>query len=64
LIQHRAIDTIETTASEAIAACSEGDERRTNLAILRKLLRHEPEDVIGLRRAVAKRLLKVGKCSV
>jgi alkylation response protein AidB-like acyl-CoA dehydrogenase len=64
LVEHRAINTIEVTASEAIAACSEGDERRANLAIVRKLLRHEPVDAIALRRALAKRLLAARKYSV
>lgn len=61
LMQHRALKTIENTASEAIAACSEGDERRTNLAILRKLLRHDLIDVIGLRRQAAKKLIESGR---
>jgi len=64
LNERRALNTIENTASEAIPACSEGDERRTNLAILRKLLRHEPVDVIGLRRRAAKKLVEMGRYSV
>jgi alkylation response protein AidB-like acyl-CoA dehydrogenase len=64
LMEHRAVNKIETMASEAIAACSEGDERRANLAILRKLLRHEPADVIDLRRKVAKRLITMKKYGV
>ncbi len=62
-MQH-ALREIERAATETIAACSDGDERRTNLAILRKLLRHDITDVIALRRTVAQRLCNLGKYTV
>jgi alkylation response protein AidB-like acyl-CoA dehydrogenase len=61
LFAHQAMNEIERVATEAVAVCSEGDTRRTNLAVLRKLTRREAADVIGLRRDVAKRLVEHGK---
>ena len=44
-----------------IAACSEGDELRAGLAMLRKLTRRDTSDVIGIRRQVASGLLEAGR---
>ncbi len=55
-----AMDKIETTARKLLAACAEGDTLRTHLAVLRRLAKREPVDVIGLRRKIAKRLLESG----
>jgi alkylation response protein AidB-like acyl-CoA dehydrogenase len=52
-----AMDAIESTARTVLAACSEGDTLRTNLAVLRRLAKREPVDIIALRRKVAKRLI-------
>ncbi len=58
LFSHDAMNTIERAATDVISFCSEGDTRRTNLGVLRKLARREVPNVIELRREVAKRLLE------
>jgi hypothetical protein len=58
LFAHDAFNTIERAATDVITFCSDGDARRTNLAVLRKLTRREVPNVIELRREVAKRLLE------
>jgi len=56
-----AMDTIEMTARTLLAACSEGDALRVNLAVLKRFTRYEPVDVIGLRRRIARRLQQAGR---
>ena len=56
-----AMDAIEITARTVLAACSEGDTLRTNLAVLRRFAKREPVDIIALRRKVAKRLLEANR---
>jgi alkylation response protein AidB-like acyl-CoA dehydrogenase len=56
-----AMDVIESTARTVLAACSEGDALRTNLAVLRRFAKREAVDVIALRRKVAKRLLEANR---
>jgi alkylation response protein AidB-like acyl-CoA dehydrogenase len=51
------IEQTEATAKAVLAACSEGDALRTNLAVLRRFTKFEPADVIALRRRIAERLL-------
>ena len=41
---------IEITARTVLAACSEGDTLRANLAVLRRFAKYEPVDAIELRR--------------
>jgi alkylation response protein AidB-like acyl-CoA dehydrogenase len=53
-----AMARIEMSARTVLAACSEGDALRTNMAMLRRLTKYEPVDAIGLRRAIAGRLLE------
>jgi len=55
-----AMDTIESAARAVLAACSEGDPLRTNLAVLRRFARRDPVDCIGLRRKISRRLLDLG----
>jgi len=43
----------EQAAKRVLAACGEGDMLRTQLAILRRLAKATPADVVGLSRAVA-----------
>ncbi|HEX5430778.1 MAG TPA: acyl-CoA dehydrogenase family protein [Bryobacteraceae bacterium] len=52
-----AMDRIEISARRVLAACSEGDALRANLAVLRRFAKRDPIDTIGLRRAIAARLL-------
>jgi Acyl-CoA dehydrogenase, C-terminal domain len=44
---------IEASARTALAASVEGDMLRTQLAVLRRMIKREPADTIGLRRKVA-----------
>jgi butyryl-CoA dehydrogenase len=52
---------IEMFARPVLAACSEGDALRTNMAILRRFAKSDPVDTIGLRRRIAERLLSAGR---
>lgn len=52
---------IERSGREVIAACSEGDTMRTNLAVLRRFTKVEPVNAVAMRRAVAQRLLSAGR---
>jgi alkylation response protein AidB-like acyl-CoA dehydrogenase len=51
---------VERAARRVLAAVAEGDMLRTQLAILRRLLKHTPEDTIALSRTVARRQLDAG----
>ena len=59
-----AMDTIESTARTGLASCSEGDELRTNLAVLRRFTKRDAIDVIALRRRIAARLIEAGRYAV
>src|SRR5713226_7647939 len=48
---------IEITARTVLAACSEGDNLRANLAVLRRFAKYEPVNAIDLRHKIAGRLL-------
>jgi alkylation response protein AidB-like acyl-CoA dehydrogenase len=48
---------IEASARTALAASVEGDMLRTQLAVLRRMIKREPADTIGLRRTVADAVL-------
>jgi alkylation response protein AidB-like acyl-CoA dehydrogenase len=61
LFAQHAMNELVRAAEEVVAYCSEGDTRRTNLAVLRKLTRRDAADVIQLRRDAARRLLDAGK---
>ena len=56
-----AMDAIEISARTVLAACSEGDELRTNLAVLRRFSKRDAVDTIALRRKIAARVLDAGK---
>jgi butyryl-CoA dehydrogenase len=56
-----AMDWIEAGARGVMAACSEGDALRTNLAVLRRFAKYEPVNSIALRRKIAGRLIDAGK---
>jgi alkylation response protein AidB-like acyl-CoA dehydrogenase len=53
VLLHNGADKIEIGARAALAAAVEGDMLRTQLAVLRRLLKRDPADVIALRRQVA-----------
>ncbi len=56
-----AMARIEMFARPVLAACSEGDALRANLAVLRRFAKYEPVDAIVLRRRIAERLLSAGR---
>jgi alkylation response protein AidB-like acyl-CoA dehydrogenase len=56
-----AMDAIEISARTVLAACSEGDDLRVNLAVLRRLAKRDAVDTIGLRHRIAARQLEAGK---
>jgi butyryl-CoA dehydrogenase len=51
----------EQAARRVLAACSQGDELRTQLAILRRLAKFTPADVVGLSRTVARQCIQAEK---
>ena len=55
-----ALSIVEKAARRVLAAVAEGDMLRTQLAILRRLTKHTPEDTIALSRRVAQRQLDAG----
>ncbi len=59
-----AFDIVERSSKKVIAAAAEGDNLRTQLAILRRLSKHDPVDTIALRRQVARHIVKAGKYTV
>ena len=56
-----AMERIESAAKLVIAAASEGDMLRTQMAMLRRLAKHEPYNVVGLRQQLAQRVIEAGK---
>jgi alkylation response protein AidB-like acyl-CoA dehydrogenase len=56
-----AIGKIEGGAKKVIAAAAEGDMLRTQMAILRRLAKHEPCNTIALRQKIAQRIIDAGK---
>jgi alkylation response protein AidB-like acyl-CoA dehydrogenase len=57
----KAMATIEAAARRIIADVAEGDMLRTQMAILRRLTKSEPANVIALQDAIAARTLEAGK---
>jgi alkylation response protein AidB-like acyl-CoA dehydrogenase len=55
-----ALAVVEKAARRVLAAVAEGDMLRTQLAILRRLLKHTPQNTIALSRMVAQRQLDAG----
>jgi alkylation response protein AidB-like acyl-CoA dehydrogenase len=52
-----AMSRVEMAARNVVAAASEGDGLRANLALLRRFAKYDPVDAIALRRDIARRLL-------
>ncbi|MGH9720565.1 MAG: acyl-CoA dehydrogenase family protein [Bryobacteraceae bacterium] len=51
----------ETAGRNVLAACSEGDTLRTQMAMLRRFAKYEPIDAVAARRRIAGRLLDAGR---
>jgi alkylation response protein AidB-like acyl-CoA dehydrogenase len=58
---YETVDTMETEARRALGRVAEGDTLRAQLAVLRRFLRRNPPDTIGLRRRVADRAIDLGR---
>jgi butyryl-CoA dehydrogenase len=56
-----AIERIETAAKRIVAAISEGDMLRSQMAIVRRLGKHEPFNTIVLRQRIAQRVIEAEK---
>jgi hypothetical protein len=56
-----AMETVESAARNVLAACSEGDALRTNLAVLKRFTKFEPVNAVAARRRIAERLLAAGR---
>jgi butyryl-CoA dehydrogenase len=59
LLADETLGFAEQTARRVLAACAEGDELRTQLAILRRLARYTPGDTVALSRAVARKCIQM-----
>ena len=57
----QAMEKMESAARKVIAAVAEGDTLRTQLAILRRLLKFEPFNTIELRRQIAEKVVERGR---
>ena len=57
----QAMEKVESAAKKVIAAVAEGDMLRTQLAILRRLAKHEPFNTIELRQQIAQKVIERGK---
>lgn len=57
----QAMDKIEAFARKIIADVAEGDMLRTQMAILRRLGKHDPVNAVGLRQEIAEKVIERGK---
>ena len=57
----QAMEKVESAARKVIAAVAEGDMLRTQVAILRRLGKHEPFNTIEHRQQIAQRVIERGK---
>ncbi len=57
---YEALPRVEMTARQVLAASDEGDNLRTELAGLRRILRYTPPNLVELQRAVAEAVVRTG----
>ena len=57
----KAIGTVEAAARKVVARVAEGDMLRTQMAIVRRLAKHEPADTIGIGRTIARHMISAGR---
>jgi alkylation response protein AidB-like acyl-CoA dehydrogenase len=57
----QALEKVEAAARKVIADVAEGDMLRTQLAIVRRLSKHEPFNTIALRQQIAEKTIEAGK---
>jgi alkylation response protein AidB-like acyl-CoA dehydrogenase len=55
------MEIVESAARNVLAASSEGDALRTNLAVLKRFTKFEPVNAIAARRRIAERILTAGR---
>ena len=60
----QALEKVEAAARKVIADVAEGDMLRTQLAIVRRLSKHEPFNTIALRQQIAQKTIEAGKYSL
>ncbi len=60
----KAMQTVEASVRKVIAAVSEGDMLRTQMAIVRRLAKHEPANTIALGRQIARHVVSAGRHSL
>lgn len=58
------IEKIEASARKIISAVAEGDMLRTQLAVLRRLGKHDPSNTIALGQIIAQKVIEQGKYAV
>ena len=49
---------------KVVAAVAEGDTLRTQMAIVRRLAKHDPSNTIGLGRQIAQHVIAAGRYSI
>jgi len=64
LYAETAFNIIENSARQVIAAVAEGDMLRTQIAILRRLAKHEPANSVALSQAIAHAAIEQGQYPV
>jgi len=57
----KAMQSVELAARKVIATVAEGDMLRTQMAIVRRLAKHDPADTICLGRQIARHVLDLGR---
>jgi alkylation response protein AidB-like acyl-CoA dehydrogenase len=57
----QAMEKIEAAARKVIGAVAEGDMLKTQMAILRRLAKHDPFNTVAARQKIADRVLEAGK---
>ena len=60
----KAMQIVEASVRKVIAAVAEGDTLRTQMAILRRLAKHDPANTIALGRQIAAHLLAAGRYTI
>ena len=56
-----AMEKVESAARMVVAAASDGDMLRTQMAILRRLCKYEPFNTVALRQVIAQRVIEAGR---
>jgi butyryl-CoA dehydrogenase len=57
----KAFDVVERSVRKVIATVAEGDMLRTQMAIVRRLAKHDPVDTIAIGRQIARHVVEAGR---